>query len=386
MFKNMFYVSGCDIITTVVRHLWIILLVVDITYARAIVDVTPDSIIAVAGTDVRINCTVNSNESVIWETTPFGKIRSQPVYDGNNFLNHFSESGRFTLDKISRPGSHDLLISNVELNDAGSFSCIESTKQFSDLIVTDKIACIEKDRTSRRMGENEFGLPQSILAFHCSLNFTGNTRPVFCWFLNNDPMPGISTSPTADSNSTIASGELNSVVAVRKLNCAVVSVKAVINTDPGSDQCSFNSTNVHWKSEFLEIKFAALVNHPASKCPAVDSSLMCNPRCRYEQKEHDDGSYYCQTRYTLDETNYFLQVNSTRRASEYYMNKSAQAVLVIGVIIVVAVILWHFKNDIIRFCRPKFISTGTRLRRVDGQSDPTQQRASLNNGDNPDQQ
>lgn len=89
---------------------------------------------------MRISCTVSSNESIPWETTPFDQGISQSVYDGDKFLDHFSESGRFTLDSSSRPGSYDLLIRNVELSDAGTWSCIESEKQSSDLIVTGNVS------------------------------------------------------------------------------------------------------------------------------------------------------------------------------------------------------------------------------------------------------
>lgn len=108
---------------------------------------------------------------------------------------------------------------------------------------------------TERMGENEFGFAQSILEFECSLEYRGNKRPVFCWSLNDDLMPGTSIlSLAADSNSTTALKGLFRFVSQKKLISTIVHVKAVIDTDTGSDQCSFNSTNVHWESEPLEIK------------------------------------------------------------------------------------------------------------------------------------
>lgn len=103
------------------------------------------------------------------------------------------------------------------------------------------------------MGENEFGIRQSIFSFQCRLNFRGNKSPVFCWFLNGEQMPGTSTSRIADNMSMIAYGELR-YVAVKKLNFAILSVKAVINVDTDSDQGIFNATNVSWKSHPLEIR------------------------------------------------------------------------------------------------------------------------------------
>ena len=73
---------------------------------------------------ITLPCLTTLNTGVKWDFNPNGPLRhvSSTIYDNGRIRKEFQS--RFTVDKIF-PGFYDLIISEVDLHDAGNYTCFE---------------------------------------------------------------------------------------------------------------------------------------------------------------------------------------------------------------------------------------------------------------------
>ena len=79
---------------------------------------------------VALRCATQYSIPVYWLHLPIGKTVRVPVYYGSNrgFPNGYGLEGRHSIDSTTA-GHYDLVISNLKLSDAGSYTCIDKAGQ-----------------------------------------------------------------------------------------------------------------------------------------------------------------------------------------------------------------------------------------------------------------
>lgn len=288
--------------------LW--LLIVNLASAEEdVIAVTENSTVSIK---CPVKCSMHGDETVAWDNKPYGQSTPRHVHDGMRFLNGF-KSDRISLDSSSQHGRCNLLINNVKPNDAGIFICRDTSdypKEWStNLVVTGTLECNVKVPTDMYIGENEFGLAHTAITFRCTLLYRGNRHLALKMTLYGKEYQWATHKLEHNPDfQKMIYGELRPVSTTKNMKNGVFVCGAIIKNSTAGYY--HNTTNIRWQSVPLDIKFAKLENRPVAECPRVASSLNCNPPCTYEQKQYSNGTYYCQSNYTLDGQTYTKQVIS----------------------------------------------------------------------------
>ena len=76
--------------------------------------------------DIRLNCSTSYPHEVFWRHIPFGKSNVTDVYVDGELSRSYATSGRYKIVDDGNIGRYDLVIENAQLEDAGTFICIDN--------------------------------------------------------------------------------------------------------------------------------------------------------------------------------------------------------------------------------------------------------------------
>ena len=83
------------------------------------------SVAAVKDQDIRLNCGTSYPHPVYWTHIPVGESVAIDVYVVGVLSGSYATSGRYNVDVDASIGQYDLVIRRVQLEDAGTFVCID---------------------------------------------------------------------------------------------------------------------------------------------------------------------------------------------------------------------------------------------------------------------
>lgn len=86
--------------------------------------VPPGDVLALTGSIARLRCSTDYSSPVYWDRVLFGSDEQETIYYGKNGMVRVA-GDRFSVDGDSTRGRYDLVIRNVQLEDAGMYRCID---------------------------------------------------------------------------------------------------------------------------------------------------------------------------------------------------------------------------------------------------------------------
>lgn len=133
------------------------------------------------GDSTFLNCSIlDAQGEVSWYHYPVDEKNTQDrvVYSKGHVLAPYNE--RFKIDKESSTGSFNLVITQAEDQDAGTYVCQEEKTDRStaaELIVLGSNPSCSSNNPKGFIGPNDCGLKQDIIQVSCSIKYKGNVAP-----------------------------------------------------------------------------------------------------------------------------------------------------------------------------------------------------------------
>lgn len=239
----------------------------------------PRNVVALVGNTATLECCNGLNHSLQWSRVSFSTVDTSDIYLGKSggFVDKFRD-GRFIISNGNSSGCDNLIISDIQLTDAGAYTCAdEYNAEYSasaEVTVLDSFACHEVFPKDVYMGINEFKLEPDVIQLMCSIKYRGGFIPEMQWKWQKSSKVSNPKAIVIHSNETFTSTSIVTTVASEEFDRSTVMCFA---KNPGDEDLSRNTVN--WTSKLYRVNYALFSRKEVVNCTKKEVNLNCNPNC-----------------------------------------------------------------------------------------------------------
>ena len=165
--------------------------VLELLTSSAGLQVSPSRATRSIGDRVRLNCSDPLRDTLHWSHVPLGSQMRTYIYNSGIGVHlRYKLGGRHSVEVDDSSGSCDLLIKQLSVEDAGTYTCHRDDGEYLKtelIILVSKPTCESNSSLADVLVDNDCGLEPDGIELTCSIGYIGNIPPALKWRHSSDP-------------------------------------------------------------------------------------------------------------------------------------------------------------------------------------------------------